>query len=126
YPLIRCVSKYNGFKCLRQPFLLATISRLAQPHGPPKSWLLHPRSSPEVWLMIDYVCDSCHKRKKDGQSWIVGLAAESIGAQTARREVNILSAWSEAQAVHPMAVHFCSERCKERYVTRLFSYENAS
>jgi hypothetical protein len=76
--------------------------------------------------MIDYVCDSCHKRKKDGQSWIVGLAAESIGAQTARREVNILSAWSEAQAVHPMAVHFCSERCKERYVTRLFSYENAS
>lgn len=76
--------------------------------------------------MIEYVCDSCHKRKKEGQSWILGLAAESIGTQTACREINVLSIWSNVQAVHPMAVHFCSERCKDRYVNRLFSYEMAS
>jgi hypothetical protein len=76
--------------------------------------------------MIEFACDTCHKRKKVGQSWILGLAAESLGVQSARREINILSAWVEAEAVHPMAVHFCSERCKEKYMTRLFSYESAS
>jgi hypothetical protein len=76
--------------------------------------------------MIEYVCDSCHKRKKENQSWILGLAAESVGVRSARREINILSAWSQPEAVHPMAVHFCSERCKDRYVKKLFSYELAA
>jgi hypothetical protein len=76
--------------------------------------------------MIEYVCDSCHKRKKENQSWILGLAAESVGVQSARREINILSAWSRPEAVHPMAVHFCSERCKDRYVKKLFSSELAA
>jgi hypothetical protein len=77
--------------------------------------------------MIDFVCDSCHKRrKKQDQSWILGLAAESIGAKSATREINILSRWGIAEAVHPMAVHFCSERCKDRYMKKLFTYELAS
>ena len=76
--------------------------------------------------MIEFVCDSCHKRMKTGQSWILGLAAESVGAQSARREINILSSWSEPQAVHSLAVHFCSERCKEKYVNRLFASEPAA
>ena len=76
--------------------------------------------------MIEYVCDSCHKRKKENQSWILGLAAESVLVQSARREINILSTWSQPEAVHPMAVHFCSERCKDRYVKKLFSYELAA
>ncbi len=76
--------------------------------------------------MIEFVCDSCHKRKKTGQSWILGLAAESVGVQSARREINILSSWSEPEAVHPLAVHFCSERCKDRYVNRLFASEIAA
>ncbi len=76
--------------------------------------------------MIEYVCDSCHKRKKENQSWILGLAAESVGVQSARREINIMSAWSQPEAVHPMAVHFCSERCKDRYMKKLFSYELAA
>lgn len=76
--------------------------------------------------MIEYLCDTCHKRKKPEQSWILGLAAESVGVQSARREINIMSAWSQPEAVHPMAVHFCSERCKDRYVKKLFSYELAA
>lgn len=70
--------------------------------------------------MIQYVCDGCHKRKKADQSWILGLAAESIGMQTARREINILSSWSDPEATHPMAVHFCSNRCKDKYMDWLF------
>jgi hypothetical protein len=76
--------------------------------------------------MIEFVCDTCHKRKKPGQHWVLGLAAESVGVQTARREINILSDWVNEQAVHPMAVHFCSERCKTKYTDWLFSRNIAS
>jgi len=76
--------------------------------------------------MIEFVCDTCHKRKKTGQHWVLGLAAESVGAQSARREINILSDWVDEQAVHPMAVHFCSERCKDKYTQWLFNYHMAS
>ena len=70
--------------------------------------------------MIAFICDSCGRLKKPEEEWIVGLAAESIGALSARREINILSKWAEPQAVHPLAVHFCSERCKEKYMKKLF------
>lgn len=76
--------------------------------------------------MIEFVCDTCHKRKKAGQDWILGLAAESVGTQSARREINILSAWNDDEAVHPLAVHFCSEHCKEKYMNWLFNYHIAS
>ena len=76
--------------------------------------------------MIEYVCDSCGKRKRDDQNWILGLAAENIGIVSARREVNILSRWAEAQAVHPLAVHFCSEKCKEKYMEKLFASDIAA
>ena len=77
----------------------------------------------EVAQMIKFVCDTCGKTKRTGQEWILGLAAESIGAQTARKEINILSGWAEPQDAHPMAVHFCSERCKAKYMNRLFREE---
>ena len=76
--------------------------------------------------MLGYFCDTCHRRKRDGQHWILGLAAESKGAQTDRREINILSGWSDSQALHPLAVHFCSERCREKYTNWLFNYQIAS
>jgi hypothetical protein len=76
--------------------------------------------------MIAFVCDTCGKLKKDEQEWILGIAAESLGVVSARREVNIPSVWLDSQAVHPLAVHFCSERCKDRYMNKLFSYGSAA
>jgi hypothetical protein len=76
--------------------------------------------------MIKFVCDSCGKTKRTGQNWILGLAAESVGLTSARREVNILSDWAEPQAVHQLAVHFCSEHCKDKYMRRLFQSEAAA
>jgi len=70
--------------------------------------------------MIKFVCEACGKTKRTGQNWILGLAAETVGITSSRREVNILSDWVEPQAVHPLAVHFCSERCKDRYMRKLF------
>ena len=73
--------------------------------------------------MVAFICDSCGKMKKPEQDWILGLAAENVGAVSARREVNILSRWAEAQAVHPLAVHFCSARCKDKYLKKMFDYD---
>ena len=76
--------------------------------------------------MIKFVCDSCGRTKRAGQNWILGLAAESVGAQSARKEVNILSSWAEPEDVHPFAVHFCSERCKDKYMRKLFGSSAAA
>jgi hypothetical protein len=76
--------------------------------------------------MLEFVCDTCHKRKKAGQQWILGLAGERVGMQSTQREINILSSWRDDQAVHPLAVHFCSDRCRDKYMNWLFSHHLAS
>ena len=73
--------------------------------------------------MIQFVCDTCSAVKQPDEVWIVGLAAEAIGAISARREVNIQSTWTHQAALHPLAVHFCSSQCKDEYVARLFAPE---
>ena len=70
--------------------------------------------------MIEFLCDSCVRVKDPGATWILGLAAEAVGVTAARREVTILPTWNREQAVHPLAVHFCSEECKENYIEKLF------
>ena len=73
--------------------------------------------------MIRFVCDSCERVKSPNEIWLLGLAAEAVAPTAARREVTILPAWDRDRAVHSLAVHFCSEKCKDRYVTRLFGNE---
>jgi hypothetical protein len=76
--------------------------------------------------MLQYVCDWCGKVKKASDVWRLGIAAEQIGVVSARREVNILSSWNDTTAVHPLAVHFCSETCKDKYMAELFRDRAAS
>ena len=73
--------------------------------------------------MIQYVCDTCLAIKEPEEVWVLGLAAEAVGAISARREMNIQSAWNRTTAVHPLAVHFCSVQCKDDYMARLFAPE---
>lgn len=75
--------------------------------------------------MIQFACDSCRRMKALNEVWLMGLAAETVGVTAARREVTILSVWDSEQAVDRLAVHFCSEKCKDKYVTKLFGRENA-
>ena len=70
--------------------------------------------------MIQFVCDTCSNVKEPEEAWIVGLAAEAVGAVSARREVNIQSRWTREAALHSLAVHFCSIQCKDEYMTKLF------
>jgi hypothetical protein len=73
--------------------------------------------------MIQYVCETCSAVKQPEEAWIVGVAAEAVSAISARREVNILSAWNWTTALDPLAVHFCSVQCKDDYRARLFAPE---
>jgi hypothetical protein len=73
--------------------------------------------------MIQFVCDSCGAVKEASDVWVLGLAAEALGAASARREVTILSTWDRPNAVYSLAVHFCSMECKDDYVGRLFTPE---
>jgi len=75
--------------------------------------------------VIQFACDFCRRIKALKEVWLVGLAGETVGAIAARREVTILPAWDSEQAVHRLAVHFCSENCKDKYVAKLFGRENA-
>lgn len=76
--------------------------------------------------MIQFLCDWCGKVKTPSDVWILGRAAETIGITVIQREVGILSAWNNTDAVHPPAVHFCSETCKENYTTELMKRKQAS
>jgi len=75
--------------------------------------------------MIRFVCDSCQRTKGARDLWLLGLAAEAVGLTASRREVTILPAWDSDRALHPLAVHFCSDRCKDRYLARLFDQDVA-
>jgi hypothetical protein len=76
--------------------------------------------------MIRFFCDTCSTEKPATAVWILGLAAEAVGVTAARREVSIMPRWERDRAVHPLAVHFCSEACKDKYITVLFGDTEAS
>jgi hypothetical protein len=70
--------------------------------------------------MIQFVCDSCGNVKRGQDVWILGIAAEMVGVMSARQEVAISTSWNTDRAVTRLAVHFCSEQCKNDYMKKLF------
>jgi hypothetical protein len=70
--------------------------------------------------MIRFSCDWCSRMKGPQEAWILGIAAETVGYTAVRREATILSDWERDRAVLPLAVHFCSPRCKDKYMAHLF------
>jgi hypothetical protein len=70
--------------------------------------------------MVRFQCESCGRMKGDGETWILGFAAENIGVTSARREISIASSWDRPRAVEALAVHFCSDECRATYMTALF------
>src|SRR5664279_2865069 len=70
--------------------------------------------------MLQFVCDYCGNVKPPEETWINGVAVENIGTQAARREVIIDPTWRYERVILPLAVHFCSLECKDRYLAELF------
>jgi hypothetical protein len=75
--------------------------------------------------MLRYECDNCHRFKNNDEAWILGFAAERIGAVSARREITIASSWDEDRAVNLLAVHFCSDECRAEYMQAMFGDDSA-
>jgi len=73
--------------------------------------------------VLQYTCDFCGKIKGPRETWLLGLAAESVSPSSAHRTVTMAIAWDEDRAVDPLAVHFCSVKCKENYIKSLFDRE---
>jgi hypothetical protein len=73
--------------------------------------------------MVRYQCDYCQALKESGETWILGFAAENVGVNAARREITIAPRWDESRAVDYLAVHFCSDACRRKYMGRLFGGE---
>jgi hypothetical protein len=74
--------------------------------------------------MIQFVCDSCGNLKRGQDVWILGIAAEMVGIMSARQEVAISTSWDTDRAVTRLAVHFCSEQCKNDYMKKLFGTDD--
>jgi len=62
--------------------------------------------------MLQFTCDYCGNVKEPGETWINGVAAESVGI--------IDPTWRRERALLPLAVHFCCRECKDKYVAELF------
>jgi len=75
--------------------------------------------------MVRFECDNCRRLKAPGETWILGFAAENIGAVSARRELSIAPAWDDERALEWLAVHFCSDSCRVQYAEKLFGTEVA-
>jgi len=76
--------------------------------------------------VVEYKCDWCEQRKKPGERWLVGLAAEKHSRLGETREVTVALGWLEDWARHPFAVHFCSPLHKDYYVARLLGLSPGS
>jgi hypothetical protein len=70
--------------------------------------------------VIEFSCDWCSRTKNPQEAWILGIASETVGFTAVRREATILSDWDREDAVLPLAVHFCSPECKNKYMAELF------
>ena len=76
--------------------------------------------------MVEYKCDWCEQRKKPGERWLVGLAAEKHSRFGQACEVTVALGWLEPWAQHPFAIHFCSPLHKDYYVARLLGLSPCS
>jgi hypothetical protein len=76
--------------------------------------------------VVEYKCDWCEQRKKPGERWLVGLAAEKHSRFGQAREVTVALGWLEHWAGHPFAIHFCSPLHKDYYVARLLGLSPGS
>jgi hypothetical protein len=71
--------------------------------------------------LLEYRCDWCGRQKKPQDAWILGLAVEHKGVTGNRRQFETLRRWSAKWASHPLAVHFCCEEHKRKYLDALFA-----
>lgn len=73
--------------------------------------------------MVQVSCDSCKKIKPSGlatakEEWIMGWDLETETPRSMNRSVRFLDHWDDARVMELGGIHFCSERCREKYLGR--------
>ena len=73
--------------------------------------------------MIQITCDSCGKAKSAGPStatdkWIMGWDLEVETPRSINHTVRFLDRWDDRRVLELGGIQFCSERCREKYLSR--------
>lgn len=73
---------------------------------------------------MDFQCKFCGKQKGEEEGWLVGL--EKLSPTWKKNSIILLRRWDEQRAGEPNAVHFCSSRCQDKYVSQNFGDETVA
>ncbi len=74
--------------------------------------------------MLEFVCKVCGKRESLPYNWTLGFENEG-NEGTSHRTITLLGKWDDQRAGERNAVHFCSESCKGKYVSKWYGSEAA-
>ena len=73
--------------------------------------------------MVEITCDNCGKRKAPGpsiskHSWILGYDLEAESRSGFSHSVRFLERWDDRRVMELGAIHLCSEKCRDNYLSR--------
>jgi hypothetical protein len=74
--------------------------------------------------MVEISCDSCGKVKplsetvrNGGSEWVLGYDVEVQSPNALQRSMRFLDHWDDRRVLELGAIHFCSDACKEKYIS---------
>ena len=74
--------------------------------------------------MVEITCDMCGKQKAAGpsgpakHSWILGYDIEAESRSGLSHSVRFLDRWDDRRILELGAIHLCSEKCRDNYLSR--------
>ena len=71
---------------------------------------------------MEFKCKHCGKAKRGAPGWLLGYELYQPGTGT-KNTIILLEEWNERGALEANAVHFCSQRCHDRYVSSCYGQE---
>jgi len=74
--------------------------------------------------MVEISCDSCGKvrpvletARNGGGGWVLGYDVEVQSPNALQRSMRFLDRWDDRRVLELGAIHFCSDGCKEKYIS---------
>ena len=74
--------------------------------------------------MVEISCDSCGKvrpvmetARNGGAEWVLGYDVEVQSPNALQRSMRFLDHWDDRRVLELGAIHFCSDACKEKYIS---------
>jgi len=74
--------------------------------------------------MVEISCDTCGKVKpvlpsagNGHNEWVLGYDVEMQSSNALQRSMRFLDRWDDRRVLELGSIHFCSEGCKEKYIS---------